>query len=176
MSATTESKLRELILYIAERSEGDDSFGKTKLNKLLFYADFVAYAQSGCPITGQEYRKYPHGPVPAHAQPALDGLQTEGAIALATRNYHGLPQQRPLALREPDLSHFSGAEIAIVNEVITELWGKSARDVSDLSHEFPGWQAARPGEVIPYDTVLVDVTGPTEEDVEYARGLIAAGR
>ena len=36
-----DAKLRELVLYICYLSEGDNSFGKVKLNKILFYADFL---------------------------------------------------------------------------------------------------------------------------------------
>ncbi len=50
-------KLRELVLYLATLSEGDATFGKVKLNKLLFYADFNAYLKFGKPITGHEYQK-----------------------------------------------------------------------------------------------------------------------
>ncbi len=48
--------------------------------------------------------------------------------------------------------------------------------MSDLSHEFIGWQVARPGEVIPYDTVFANDSEPTDADVQYAKDLIAAGR
>lgn len=49
-------KLRELVLYVCTASEGDESFGSVKLNKLLFYSDFLSYLQHGIPITGQEYQ------------------------------------------------------------------------------------------------------------------------
>ena len=52
-----DNKLRELVLYIAVLSEGDPAFGKVKLNKLLFFADFTAYLSFGKPITGHEYQK-----------------------------------------------------------------------------------------------------------------------
>ena len=39
--------LGELILYIAERCAEDPIFGAVKLNKLLWRADFLAYARDG---------------------------------------------------------------------------------------------------------------------------------
>ena len=45
-------KMKELILYLAARSEDDPRFSSTKLNKLLFYCDFTAYRQLGRSITG----------------------------------------------------------------------------------------------------------------------------
>ena len=46
-----EVRLLELILYVAEKCQDDPKFGATKLNKILWWADFLAYAQHGTPIT-----------------------------------------------------------------------------------------------------------------------------
>ena len=56
---TDTTKLRELILYLARESEGDDYFGVVKLNKLLFYIDFEAYRRFGKSVTEQEYQALP---------------------------------------------------------------------------------------------------------------------
>jgi len=45
-------RLEELILYIATRTADDESFGRTKLAKVFFYADFVAFGDEGAPLTG----------------------------------------------------------------------------------------------------------------------------
>ncbi len=42
-----ERKLKEFILYVADRCEADPTFGAVKLNKILFYADFLAFASTG---------------------------------------------------------------------------------------------------------------------------------
>ena len=174
--AGSDRRLQELILYVAERSEGDRRFGKTKLNKILFYVDFVAHRDLGQSITGQEYRKLPFGPVASGVEPALTRLEEAGDLVIRPERHSGYPQQRPLAVRRADPNVFSGAEIALIDEIIAELWDHSARDVSDLSHDFIGWKAAESGAVIPYDTVCVNIEGPTDEDLEYARKLVAEGR
>src|SRR5687767_13243323 len=56
-------KLAELILYISQRFAADPSYGSTHLYKTLFFADFLAYAKFGQPITGDEYERERHGPV-----------------------------------------------------------------------------------------------------------------
>jgi hypothetical protein len=165
-----------LILYVTSCCEGDQAFGKTKLNKILFYADFLAYLETGKAITGQDYQKFPYGPVAPQVEPTLRTLCTEGAAAIASRQHFGLRQDRIFALREPSLDGFSGKEIAIVDGVIRALWGKNAREVSELSHRFIGWQATQDYEIIPYETALVDISEPTEDELEYARQLERAGR
>jgi hypothetical protein len=49
-------KFKELVLYLAEKCETDPSFGVTKLNKLLYYCDFVAYSELGKPAIDYEQR------------------------------------------------------------------------------------------------------------------------
>ena len=59
-----EVKFRELLVYIANKCENDIYFGATKLNKILFYSDFICYYMHGKPITGAEYKALQRGPVP----------------------------------------------------------------------------------------------------------------
>jgi hypothetical protein len=176
MEPRDDTKLRELILYLAKKCEGDLAFAKTKLCKLLFYSDFGAFVELGSSITGQPYVKLPNGPVPPRATRLLTKMEKAGELAMAKRSFHGHPQEKPMALREPDLSLFTGAEIALVDVVIDQLRDHNARGVSDLSHDFIGWQAAAMGEEIPYETALVDVSPATEDEIAYARQLVSAGR
>lgn len=50
-----------------------------------------------------------------------------------------------------------------------DLRGRSASEVSDLSHRAVGWQIAEIGEDIPYETALLSDDPLTMEDVE--RGM-----
>lgn len=163
-----DEKLRELILFVARRSERDERFGATKLNKLLFFADFLAYVKLGSSITGQEYQKLPNGPAPRRLLPLAKQMEANGAFAWAERSYHGRSQRVPIALREPDLSSFSADEIAIVTEVLQTHWERNARGVSDLSHQFRGWQLAQEGETIPYQMALVRFVKPRRKDIAKA--------
>jgi hypothetical protein len=43
-------RLRQLILFIAERCRADPGFGMTKLVEILFRADFESFARYGKPI------------------------------------------------------------------------------------------------------------------------------
>lgn len=166
-------KFRELILYVAKESQGDPRCGSTKLNKILFYADFLAFRKLGRSISEQHYVKRELGPVPKQILPALRELEKAGQSAWAERDYYGHPLRKLIALREPDLSLFSAAEVDLVRNVIAELWELNGSEVSDLSHRFVGWQAAELGEEIPYGTVLVDGPRPlTDEENEWAQEVI----
>ena len=148
-------KMRELILYICARSEEDPRFGATKLNKILFYSDFLAYQRLGESITGDQYQKLENGPAPRHLVPIRDKMEQKQELVVRKREYHGFVQNQTVALRMADLSDFTGEQIAIVDEVIKALWKKSAKDVSEMSHHFAGWQLANLREDIPYAIALV---------------------
>ncbi len=168
------AKFQELILYIARKSACDPNFGATKLNKILFYADFLAYRQHGTSITGQPYFKLPNGPAPRTLKPMIQQMESSGVCTELEVNYFGRTQRRIVARREPDFALFSPAEIALVDEVIQLLWDNNAREVSELSHRFIGWQAAKVREDIPFETVFVGDPAAyplTEEEVVYGQRL-----
>ena len=157
-------KLEEMLLYIARRTEGDPSCGKTKLNKIFFYADFEAYRSLGRSISGCTYRKQPYGPVPAELRSAVTAMEERRDCAWATRDYFGRDLEKLVALREPDLQDFTSEEIALIHRVIQSLEKYNATEVSDLSHQFVGWQIAEQGEEIPYETVFVAPAQPLTDD------------
>lgn len=170
--AASRRKFAEMILYVARETEGDRRCGATKLNKILFYADFGAFRKLGRSISGQEYQKLERGPAPRALLPVVGDLEVEGACVWAERNYLGFQQKKLLARREPDLSLFSAEEIDILRSVIDELSDLSATEVSDLSHNFLGWQAAQLGETIPYGTALIEPSRPlTDEEQDYAAAV-----
>jgi hypothetical protein len=169
-----EARFKELVLYICQKCATDPKFGSTKLNKILYFADFMAYARFGKPITGFQYQREKNGPVPTHLVPVRQQMIESGELALQpVKLLSGSIQKRPVNLREPKLDLFSPKEIALVDSIIEELWAHTAEEVSDLTHRMVGWQVVDPGENIPYETVFVS-TGPlTEADVIRAKELAA---
>lgn len=156
-------KFKELVLFIAERSEADPKFGETKLNKLLFYADFVAYRELGRPITGARYQKLQFGPAAIPLLPVQEQMIAQGELVIRSGLIGAYRQKKPIALRQPRLSNFSGEEIALVDELISELWQFGAGQVRDLSHELPSWQVAAFKEEIPYATAFVESIQPRSQ-------------
>lgn len=166
-------KFREMILYVARETEDDPKCGATKLNKVLFYADFLAYRELGSAISDQTYQRLDYGPAPKGIVPAIEAMQQQGECAWAKRNYHGHQLRKLLPLREPNLEPFTGQEIALIHRIIDQLVELNASQVSELSHQFAGWQAAAPGEDIPFETVFVGQPADlAEEDVSWALEII----
>ncbi len=153
-----EQKFREAILYAAERAEteADKWFGAIKLNKILYYSDFIAYRRLGSPITGATYQKLSEGPAPREMLPVREGMVRDEDIRVEARQVFNYLQQRIVPLRKPELSALSQDERVILDEVIDTLWDKSGAEVSEMSHREIGWIAAVSGEEIPYETAWLD--------------------
>jgi hypothetical protein len=170
---TDDRKMKELILYLAAKSEEDPRFSSTKLNKLLFYCDFEAYRKLGHSITGHSYQKLPFGPAPKAVLPILSQMQRDGDCDEVRKDYFGREQRRVRANRPSETGVFAAEELRLADQMIEELWESSASEVSERSHGFIGWQAAEYNEVIPYATVFLgDPSTPVSEDeVEFCRQL-----
>jgi hypothetical protein len=163
---TQDRKFAELILYLAKLSEADPKCGRTKLNKLLFYVDFRAHERFGASISGQRYQKRDYGPTPGSLMPMVASLVEGGACIWADRTYHGKPMKKLIALREPDLAVFRPEEVDLIRETLEEFFPCDARDLTDRTHSFAGYQAADMGEDIPYGMVFVDDARPLSPEEE----------
>jgi len=169
--APDEDKVKELIVLLSEMSEGDEYFGATKLNKLLFFTDFLAYIQYGKPVSGFMYKAMPEGPMLTDFYKLRDELAESLDISVASRNFGGHRQDKTLALRNADPSKFSGEEMSIISHVVEEFRGHSASQISALSHEFLGWKAVDIGEEIPYEIALVSTADLTQDEWAFPEGL-----
>lgn len=150
-------KFRNLMLYLAHLSREDPYFGAVKLNKMLYYCDFIAFSRLGRPITGAYYQKLSEGPAPRQLLGEREALINEEEAKLELRPYFAYMQQRlvPTADRSDLKEEFSPEEMEIIDEVHEAMRYMTAREASDLSHGEVGWILARQGETIPYEMASV---------------------
>lgn len=166
-----ETRLRELILYISAKCQGDPKFGATKLNKILWWADFLAYAEYGKPITGIEYQRLGNGPAPRRLVPVRTSMEATGEIAMSeVPGRGGYIQKKIVPLRAANLDVLTPTDIDVVNEVIGALWRKTAKGVSNLSHG-KAWEVASDGESIPYEAVFLSDAPINRYDVARTKEL-----
>ena len=90
-------KYRQMILNtIRFGASSDGKIPKTKLAKLVYLADFTWYYQELRPMSGLNYIKFAHGPVPMEYFYVLAHLEDDGVI---TRENRGKAMM--LSLTEP---------------------------------------------------------------------------
>jgi hypothetical protein len=168
-------KFKELMLYIADQCQGDPYFGATKLNKILFFSDFFAYALYGQPITGAMYQRLEKGPAPKQLLPSQKELIGEKRAEVIERMRFNRKQKRLIAKVAPRLSRFTPDEIALVDHIMEWLAGKTALETSNVSHDTClGWQLAGDKQEIPYEAVFLSSTSITPVDIRV--GQEVAGR
>ncbi|MCF8236336.1 MAG: DUF4065 domain-containing protein [Bacteroidales bacterium] len=147
-------KFRNVILYILERCGGKPNVGETVLYKLLYFSDFNYYEIYEEHLTGARYRKLPFGPVPVQLDGILNQMIGKKQIQRFKTEYHGYPQLRYIALKAADLKTFSAAEKEIIDKVIDQFSGWTARKISDYSHDDKPWRATEENDIIDYELVF----------------------
>jgi len=129
-------KAGQMILFFASRMK---PLYKTKLNKLLFYADFQYFSHHGQSISGMSYRAIQHGPVPADYDKLLVRLSEDSMIELETDadNFGETVQ----ANQTFDSQLFSTSEIAVLEQVEKRFEKISTKQIVEISHHEEGWKA-----------------------------------
>ncbi|HET6242900.1 MAG: DUF4065 domain-containing protein [Bacteroidetes bacterium] len=132
-------KFSEMVVYFSEQVQPF----KAKMNKLLFYADFLMFKQSCFSISGVRYKAIDMGPVPNNFQSIFEYLANKDEIDI---NYIQFPQgqigeqfkarkDRPF---NPGL--FSESELEVLSKVSTVFKQTSTNDIIELSHLEGAWK------------------------------------
>ena len=126
---------------------------QTKLNKLLFYSDFLNYKVATVSLTGSEYRKLQYGPVPAYYSELAGSLERDEYISVKEVDYGegkaGLeygPGPKAGQIR----FDFSPAEQAVLEVVAKRFASASATTISRQSHQESAWRKTEEKKFVSY--------------------------
>ena len=169
-----QTKLTRLAHYICFQCHDPSVLGATKLNKILWYADLIAYLKTGKQITGETYIKQQFGPLPKHILGVIEDLQERKDLVTREVPFFGKQKREYIALTEPDISMFTPEEISIVDSVMDVVCHKhTAASISLASHDVI-WKLAEIGEEIPMYAALASELGEvTEKDIRWAQKALA---
>jgi uncharacterized phage-associated protein len=177
MAAT--QKFVALIHYIISKADDPSALGAIKLNKIAWFADTAYFRMTGQSMTGEQYVKRQHGPVPQNVLGALRVLESGDKIVV--RHPVAPFQTREfISLQAPDTTAFSQQERNIIDAILQEVCEHhTANSISSLSHN-QIWEAAAIGEELPLYAVLASNPGEiTQDDITWATEAtdrIAAGQ
>jgi uncharacterized phage-associated protein len=131
-------KLINAILYFLRETQHCHTL---KLFKLLNFADFEHFRQTGRTITGLDYRALPKGPVPTALfdeikQGGDKDLKTAIALYEVKDEITDALLRRDLKARIPfDKKWFSKRELSVLERVAEFFSELRAEDMSEFSHE-----------------------------------------
>jgi putative zinc finger/helix-turn-helix YgiT family protein len=124
---------------------------KTKLNKLLFYADFMHFKDYAVSITGARYAHIPFGPAPDKYALYFATLLENGAIKVEEDIIGDFLGEEFISVKEPDLSSFSDSELKILATVKEYFKDFTAKRITDFSHDEKGYKETATGDTISYE-------------------------
>lgn len=153
-----QTKLKAVVHYVIAKSD-PSRLGAIRLNKILWYADTIAYRVGGASITGETYIKRQFGPVPRHVLATLGELEHENAIVIRQGGSYSFPMREFVSMSSPDTSTLSAKEVELIEEmrgVICDHY--TANSISELTHD-QVWEAANIGELIPLSATLAASSG-----------------
>lgn len=138
-------RLKNLLLYVLGYM---GEVFQTKMNKVLFYIDFLSYREHGMSISGLAYNAIDFGPVPQRwdrVYSAFDEVVPQPRMVY---------EQESIALTtcyKADMSCFNEQELAVIDSVCEKLKDLSAHEISDMSHKESAWRNhLHQSETIPY--------------------------
>ena len=134
-------------------------FGATKLNKVLYRAEHLAYRELGHTLTGFQYQKNARGPTLRALLPIAREMETEGQIERERRPVGHADEQRVRPLVAADMGVFSPTEIRLIDREIARAWSLTATQMSDEEHATAAWFATKLGETIRPELTLVEDPG-----------------
>jgi len=129
------SKLKNILLFFIERL---GSVFNTRMNKLLFYTDFLSYKNRGIAMSGLAYKAIQFGPVPLkwdRVYSLIDDVDNK-----IYEFPSGISGTKLCSDLSPDLNTFSSDEISILENVLDHFKDATATDISKTSHREDAWK------------------------------------
>ena len=121
---------------------------KTKLQKAMFFADFLCYARTTRSMTGLAYAHADYGPVMDAWDGIVATLRDAGTIELSEKGWGEivLPRRCPEGVLSDD-------ELRLVDEVANLVdTFRTSSEISSFSHELDAWRHTKSGQFIEYDS------------------------
>jgi hypothetical protein len=132
------AKFSEMVVFFTERLHP----WKTKMNKLLFYADFGMFRKTIYSISGIQYQAISMGPVPYNFQSIFEYLANNSTIEVCFTPFadgHTGEQFKPTATRKFNPGLFSEIELKELEEVAARFKNTSTSEIIEISHREKAW-------------------------------------
>ena len=109
------ARLKNLLLYVIEQM---GEVFQTKMNKVLFYIDFLSYRESGMAISGLAYNAIDFGPVPQRWDRVYSAFDEIVPLPKLVRDQESTALTSSV---EPDMACFTEQERAIIDTVCAKM-------------------------------------------------------
>jgi hypothetical protein len=142
-SGYREMKLEKLLYMIIFFTSTTKPF-KTKLNKLLFYADFINYKKTCFSISGSNYKAIDLGPVPKGYDTLFEFFSANNKVDISYKELSHWDNVGEQFLENPDhlfdKKVFREDELASLQFVANYFKGKRTKELIENSHKERAWK------------------------------------
>jgi len=124
----------------------------TKLNKLLYYLDFVYFRDHKKSVTGDVYIHQGYGPVPSHIDEILAKLKNEGTIDTEVAP-HNDAEMINFFLKDKtkvDESIFCADQKKLLKQICDEFGNWPTEKIVAQTHLEAPWFYSKPYEIVDY--------------------------
>lgn len=143
------NRLKNIMLYMLEKC-GEVWY--TKMNKLLFFIDFVSYRERGMAMTGLAYKAISYGPVPDRWDKVYSEFSEIIQELRPVGEYTGSVLKSNV---KADIALFTEAELDIMNKICSSMGTYTAKKLSMLSHQEDAWISCQgKHDYIPFDAAF----------------------
>lgn len=147
-----ESVYKNAVLYFIKYCN-NKYLHETKLNKLLYYLDFITYRNTGKSFTGDIYIHQQYGPIPASVDKILAELKSTGAISTESVPYRdgeiiqfGINDDSKFTEEV-----FSKEQKSLLKQICNEFTSWPTEKIVAQTHLEAPWFYSKPYEVVDYE-------------------------
>jgi len=130
-------RIEQIILFFSERLQPF----KTKMNKLLFYADFIHFRKTCFSISGLQYQALPKGPVPKNYDWIFNHALERNIVKIEMSDFGEFigEQYYPAPASQFNKELFSEEEINTLNGVANKFKKMNVSQIVTHSHKEKAW-------------------------------------
>ena len=143
-------KYENAILYFIQNCNGV-TLGKTKLNKLLYYLDFVFYRDNKKTITRDFYIREQFGPIPSDVNSVLNKMREKDIIKIDnTINKKGNLSYKFTTYKKADETAFEKKEFDLLKKISIPFKNTLTAELVAQTHLEAPWFYSKPLEIIDF--------------------------
>jgi transcriptional regulator with XRE-family HTH domain len=124
---------------------------KTKLAKLLYFADFAWYYNHLKSMSGMEYRKIQYGPVADTYFRLIDEMSDAGEIDIDFKEEGAMHISQTQAGAKHPLDQISKEETALMKKIHSKWKGKRTAEIVSFTHKQMPYMFADDNEIVSYE-------------------------
>lgn len=136
-----------MVLFFANKNR---ELLKTKLMKLLNYADMVFYKENGISMSGMQYAHLPYGPVPERFDILLGTMEAERIVHIDVSFDNGYEKHQVVPECDVPTNVFTPQEYDVLERIYEKFQNYGSVDISNYSHKEKGYKETKQGEIISY--------------------------